>query len=762
MMPGLFQLWHEPRQKPVLCREAQHIEISGNANLVEGLAGICETAIGQGMRAWSIVPWHFTQRSPISATTFTGFVDKSLSDGADCAFIDLQPGCEAMFANPWEHLERRGGLPPALLARLNETGLPMRSILDRNRMAISPCIGGNRDFWRSFLDYFQPLVMDVASRLRHGEGADLSAIAPDLERLLLPPLFSTMVAHASHMRFSTWEHPVESYVNLFGREWGRRLHAYSEKKARALCQGDALNIAWWQQQRMDAQADFLKLAHLEEVPSLELLVADGGFLATLRDENQDAASELQHEDRASLDAQPEKNRLLVTLESPVAGFANADWSPAMAEGLVAALPLTTRILAIACPDKLGALYRSRHPDACWTDTTVAGLASLPADELATAGLIVCCTLPPGEAGEGLLQRLAQATSPTVSLCICVHNLGYAPALLDALTGDYEHQCSTAASISSVTRSLLATGWLGALVHHGTFQPVPAAQWSSLMALSRQLRVPPRMAALRLSTPLLTFAARKLESAPASPPGGTPPSVSVIVASNNRSQLKKNILASPGLLKMEAELIIVEGAQSAADAFEAGRARANNEWLWFSHQDVYFPPDAADRFASAIARIPDRHRRHAVLGVVGIDGMNKDRSGAPHFSGTIADRYFAMQLAPSDDACGLDELLVILHRETPLRIDPTLGWHLWAADLCVQARETAPEMPPRVICMPVYHNSHSDSHLSPAYWDSVRRFFAKYPALEEVVTTCGTHHRSAFFPESTPATDRPDRTGEEND
>src|SRR5262249_30129449 len=35
---------------------------------------------------------------------------------------------------------------------------------------------------------------------------------------------------------------------------------------------------------------------------------------------------------------------------------------------------------------------------------------------------------------------------------------------------------------------------------------------------------------------------------------------------------------------------------------------------------------------------------------------------------------------------LDELLLIVPRDSPLRFDPELGFHLYGADLCLQARE----------------------------------------------------------------------------
>ena len=35
---------------------------------------------------------------------------------------------------------------------------------------------------------------------------------------------------------------------------------------------------------------------------------------------------------------------------------------------------------------------------------------------------------------------------------------------------------------------------------------------------------------------------------------------------------------------------------------------------------------------------------------------------------------------------LDELLLVVRRDTPLRFDPALGFHLYGADICLQAAE----------------------------------------------------------------------------
>ncbi len=50
-----------------------------------------------------------------------------------------------------------------------------------------------------------------------------------------------------------------------------------------------------------------------------------------------------------------------------------------------------------------------------------------------------------------------------------------------------------------------------------------------------------------------------------------------------------------------------------------------------------------------------------------------------------DRLLAHRSLPSD-VDGLDELLMVVPRDTPLRVDAALGWHLYGTDLALQAQQ----------------------------------------------------------------------------
>jgi hypothetical protein len=68
------------------------------------------------------------------------------------------------------------------------------------------------------------------------------------------------------------------------------------------------------------------------------------------------------------------------------------------------------------------------------------------------------------------------------------------------------------------------------------------------------------------------------------------------------------------------------------------------------------------------------------------------------------------------------------------IDAALGWHLWATDLCLQAR--ARRGAAHILEVPLFHNSTTAYVLPDAFHASAQRLLDKYPGLDRVPTLCG--------------------------
>ena len=81
-------------------------------------------------------------------------------------------------------------------------------------------------------------------------------------------------------------------------------------------------------------------------------------------------------------------------------------------------------------------------------------------------------------------------------------------------------------------------------------------------------------------------------------------------------------------------------------------------------------------------------------------------------GRVLDRQSSTTPAPLPaTADGLDEIVLAVPRDTPLRFDPTLGFHLYGADICLSARRQG--LPVAVLDAPCLHNS-LFAYLSPEF------------------------------------------------
>ena len=205
-------------------------------------------------------------------------------------------------------------------------------------------------------------------------------------------------------------------------------------------------------------------------------------------------------------------------------------------------------------------------------------------------------------------------------------------------------------------------------------------------------------------------------------------IAVIIAVNDNEKFRDNVVASPGLRGVD--VIPVYHARSAADAFYTGKAQTAADWILYCHQDVYFPEGSGPQIATIVATIPESEARSTLIGFVGVNaerqlvGLVYDRP--TNIGGNWLDG------PESQAAHSIDELAVILHRDSDYRLDPALGWHLWATDLCLQALDRG-HSGARVIRLPIVHNSTSPCSLPPAFLASAQVLFAKYPQRDHVLT-----------------------------
>jgi hypothetical protein len=89
--------------------------------------------------------------------------------------------------------------------------------------------------------------------------------------------------------------------------------------------------------------------------------------------------------------------------------------------------------------------------------------------------------------------------------------------------------------------------------------------------------------------------------------------------------------------------------------------------------------------------------------------------------------------------------VAIHRDCAVSIDEQLGWHLWATDLCLQALGLGQrKWVPRILQVPLFHNSLNDYSLPAAFHQSAERLLAKYPQWARISTLCGELTRAPQY------------------
>jgi SAM-dependent methyltransferase len=438
------------------------------------------------------------------------------------------------------------------------------------------------------------------------------------------------------------------------------------------------------------------------------------------------------------------------------------------EKLYAAIPPARNVLELGCAaGRLGQKYKESHPETTWVgvDCNADALElaaqrldrtfriSLDGDSLDTVGQDYDCVvigdlLEHLKQPEKILERLAQITTPSASLVCCAPNMGHISVLERLLSGDMSYDDQGLLdrthlrffSCSSLFKIFLDSGWLPSLHDSYLVGHNNPGLADKLVEAARLLSVPPATAKRLLFTYQMVIQCKK-RSDVASTSDSAP--FSVVVPVNNQAQMQLNILRSPGLIEVKPQVLLCQGAESAAAAFNWGAGKASSPWVIFCHQDVYFPKGSGHAIAHMLSQIPEADASRTILGFAGL-GVNQ-KAGELEIAkaGLVLDRASLFDYPESRSAVSIDEFAVVLNRNCNYGIDPRLGWHLWATDLCLQAIfDEKQRTHARLLRIPLFHNSLCDGSLPPAFHVSSEILAAKYPQLGFIPTLCGNIVASA--------------------
>jgi hypothetical protein len=397
---------------------------------------------------------------------------------------------------------------------------------------------------------------------------------------------------------------------------------------------------------------------------------------------------------------------------------------ALRDRLVATVPITARtVLQVgAGVGWLAPLLRERHPAPvvhCADFSPAPGTEGLEAPSHYVA-LDLDRDVPPLEAGSvdhivyadvlsrlvdplAVLKRHAPLLSPSGTISGSVPNLQHHSVVTGILRGVFPYTAGTLLdpaylrffTAASTMQLLLDAGYLPDTVDRVEDRNVePLA--SAGAPLFELLGVGANDAERDLRTSHLIVRGSRL------PDLGAVKDVPVtfVACVNDDAQLDANLRRSPCLRGASPhELLVFRGCASAAEGLNAGIEQARHEFVVLVHQDVYLPEDWPARM---VAQWRQAEQQGGPVGIAGVFGV-LDRRVPFDAIGRVVhrDRLLSHRSLPSD-VDGLDELLLVVPRDTPLRVDGDLGWHLYGTDLALQAQDKGLRVV--VVDAPCHHNS----------------------------------------------------------
>jgi len=436
--------------------------------------------------------------------------------------------------------------------------------------------------------------------------------------------------------------------------------------------------------------------------------------------------------------------------------------------LLAAIPACARrVLELGCANGLlGRRYKELNPASQWWGVDISATATATA--AAHLDRVVTLDLDSGDLtalDEGfdvivigdLLEHLRdparvldcihQRSAPGAKIVCCLPNMSHASVIERLVAGDIGYDDAGLLdrthmrffSQASAFKTFLDAGWLPNLQDQYRVEPAGNRFTAGLLDAAAALGIPRETAQRNLGMYQMIVVCEKWRERPACAATDAVP-FSVIVPVNRPWQFALNIARSPGLREVQAEVISVEGAPNAAAAYAAGCARARHAWRLFVHQDVYFPIGTGHAIAQQLGALERVGAQGKPVGMAGLQPGEGNRG--VRYAGMVIDRTTYFSHGPSSNAVSMDELAVALHRDSRLEIDPELGWHLWATDLCLQAQRLTGQSVAQILTVPLFHNSVCTWTLPDALRESVDALLAKYPELAEIPTLCGTLSRSS--------------------
>lgn len=212
-------------------------------------------------------------------------------------------------------------------------------------------------------------------------------------------------------------------------------------------------------------------------------------------------------------------------------------------------------------------------------------------------------------------------------------------------------------------------------------------------------------------------------------------ISLITVYNNHILMEKMINSAQTQKNVEIDYVMIDNTarqfSSAAGALNYGLSKSTGEVVVFLHQDMEFlNPMVLDNIYNYIIAHKD-----TIIGSAGVKQKKNSSDKTPILSSMKNEYGRYDTLKAPEKVFTLDECLIACHRNCMEKIsfDEKIcdGWHLYAADLCIQA-QAFEKMSVYAVPMDVWHKSSGCA--DKAYYTTQKKLAAKYKKYFKIINT----------------------------
>ena len=439
---------------------------------------------------------------------------------------------------------------------------------------------------------------------------------------------------------------------------------------------------------------------------------------------------------------------------------NIEYFNGLNEKLFLSIPISSvNILELGCANGfLGFAYKQKNPNTKWTGLDINQNAVMNSNNKLDRVLLVDLnfeklsslfsknefdTIVIGDLLEHLLDpyelisQLRDVTNDNSTIVCCIPNMVNVQVLEKIITGDMTYDDNGLLdkthqrffSLPSAFKMFLDNGFIPELVDQYNIQLTDTPFIRGIIDAANSIGVPVENLIKNLSRYQMIIRARKIDNKINDEKIYAFNSISVVVKKRSQQKVNENIFKSPGLKEINAQIIVIDEDECAAEVFEAGRNLAINEWILILSDSCYLPKGSGFAMLQKLSEIN-------ITSPVGFHGFSLTNQNYIEMRGMKITEDALIKYGMGEDIIAMDDFAVFLNKNSPLKIDPLLGWHNFATDLCIQAFLNDEVANGKVLDIPIFSNEYQYQE-GTQFQNSSDYLKEKWKNLSKIETMKGT-------------------------